>query len=49
MNRNQKELTEKLNNLRTTHPIVFAEIKGRINATYELLVQPNEHKKLTKV
>lgn len=49
MNKTQKELTEKLNNLRTTNPVAFAELKGRINATYEILVKPNEPKKLTKV
>lgn len=49
MNITQKELTEKLNNLRTTDPVAYAELKGRINATYEILVKPNEHKKLSKV
>ena len=49
MNHTQKELTEKLTNLRLTNPIVFAELKGRINATYEILVKPDNSKKLPKV
>lgn len=49
MNRTQKELIEKLSNLSLTNPVAFAELKGRIDATYEMLALPDKQKKLTKV